>query len=230
MSLDAKAMSFPRLRGFAFVGLLFCAGVILWSSAWQLSETKTSTVRQQMAGWYRAGDVSTSDSWRRAKRELETAIRLNPYSPRAHLDLGHLYEWRAVAAHSTSSSSQEQRRWATGHYRRALQLRPSWGLAWSSLATNAALSGERSDDVRVAVERALELEPWSSEIQRRGILAAMLVWDQLPTSTKAKVFGAARRLSVQSSSDHLMKNMAARYGMGKRWEEVKARSSDSGGS
>ncbi len=160
------------------------------SAKWGAAEVLAMPARNAMAIWEKAGHVTNDDQWERAADNLRKAYRLNPYNAAFALDLGILYEWKALQYQSWARDAHVNREKAVAYFYDAIKCRPNWGYAWANYAYSKMLNQQIDVD---ALKKAIVFAQWESATQRKVIVIGILLWDILDDETRAQLTSETRR-------------------------------------
>lgn len=111
--------------------------------------------------------------------DLTWAINLDPANPYLHEDLARFMSWRSERGNLLDPSTRTALALARTHFTEAARLRPSAERAWSGVAQMRYMLGEVDSQFGAALELALRLGPWNSEIQMATIHIGVATWQIL---------------------------------------------------
>ena len=153
----------------------------VWAGRWGLAGLHAHPARQLLEGWEHPDRprVPREPEWRAALDALERARRLEPGNPDHLLTLGRMHHHQARTFPPLSPEYAGHLRQAVAAYRQAAARRPHWGYPWILLAQAQVQSGMVSEPVREALMRALDLAPWSGDVQRVGVRLGFVLWPLL---------------------------------------------------
>lgn len=147
-----------------------------------------------MSVWEAEGLSASESSWEGALKEMHVATYLSPFDADYSFDMGRLYEWDALRREIWTKKAKDSRSMAIKWYRRAIARRPSFGIAWASLAQSKVLNQEIDEETFDALERAMIYGPWEPVLQQKIIWVGLALWDQLPDPVKGQLTVSINRV------------------------------------
>jgi len=111
--------------------------------------------------------------------QLASAVRWSPRDPSIH-------ELLFVSAGSSLGTEQKLED-ADRAISEALRLRPASAVTWANFAAQRYLRGDTGVTFETAIERAVELGPYESEVQRIVANYGLAVFDEVRPSTKSAI-------------------------------------------
>ena len=185
--------------------------LLAWSALWSTAELASLRPRIEVAAWYAAGWQASVPGATDARRRIDFSIKLNPIDPAYHLALGRLYEWQARGQAFDAGLAQNMLDKAAASLRRAVQLRPTWGEAWVTLALVKAYQGETDQEAVTALKNALTFSPWESRTLEDSTIAGMLLWPALNDEVRHQFRQAVDRVFALGRGRFVV-DAAIRYG------------------
>lgn len=209
----------PRVsahRSFIVIALaltvLFAA---VLAASWGVAELVVKQPRYLMQQWEQGKRDRTPADWQAAVEAMRLALRLNPDNPDYYFELGRLYEWRALEKPLWTEHAREYRAQAIGYYRKAVQQRPVWALAWIHLAMNKTMNRELDDEAKAALEHAATYGPWEYGVHRQIIWLGLATWNHLPASTQQKITAVIEQSLTTKREVRFIHETAERF----TWQE-----------
>lgn len=140
-----------------------------------------------MDRWSCEGKIGSESEWNEAYKNLTLASKINPWSADPYLHLGNLFEWRATAKTAWDTSSKDMRNESIHYYRKALEQRPTWGIAWNKLVQSMVLNRQVDEDTYFSLEMAFKYGKYQPEIAEKLIWLSVGIWKHLPAPLKEEV-------------------------------------------
>lgn len=134
-----------------------------WAGPAFVAEVLLIGPRALIAQWRDKPAMPPSSDLAHATTLVEVASKLIPGDASVHSELGYLLKLHALSHQYGSRAWQMWMRRAAAEFYKALQLRPTWGLAWAQYAQAQFLLGEKGHGSKVAFHRALSLSPHESD-------------------------------------------------------------------
>jgi len=173
--------------------------LIITACRWGWADIQAIGERNVMQGWESARMVSDEQSWQRAVQRLYLAAELDEENAVHFADLGRAHEWRALQYPIWTRQSKEFRTKAIQHYLQAVELRPTWGYLWAHYAYSKVLNKEFDANTVIALDKAMTLAPWESEVQLKIIWIGLNLWDFLSEEMHGRLAQTiSRSLAMQS--------------------------------
>ena len=171
----------------AICAAFFFAICALWSFVYGVANLNAKLSRNQILLWEKKGFVDSETSWEEARDRMLLASSLSPFDADYSFDMGTIYEWGALKHSIWTKEARVRRGLAIEWYRKAISGRPSFGIAWASLAHSKALNQEMDVEVFEALERAMMYGSWEPAVQRKVIWIGLSLWDQLPGNVASQL-------------------------------------------
>jgi hypothetical protein len=169
--------------GFLLVSIVFA----VWTMVWGVSGVLTIKPEYLLSQWEKKGQMDDLNAWKNAHRSLELANRINPGNPNIMLGMASIYEWRAMQSPIWTSYARDYRTKSVNKYRQVLKNRPTWGIAWASLAQNKFLLQEVDHEMWSSMSNAIKYAPWEIAVQRKIIWLGIATWKISPQDLKVQV-------------------------------------------
>jgi len=199
------------VSGALFLSLLFAG----WSATWGFSEVLTLNPRYLMSSWEKDGKINDEKNWQTALESLELANSINSSNPEIIFDMARLFEWRALQKPIWTEHAHQHRSEAIKKYRQTVENRPTWALAWASLAQNKFLNQEMDQEMWEALRNASTYGPWEAAVQRKLIWLGIATWKYIPSDLRDTIQTVIiASLRNRNLLDFIL-STAVRY----RWEE-----------
>ena len=167
----------------------------------------------RMEKWSCEGKVSSPESWEISYHALIQASSLSPMDADTQLYLGDLFDWKANASEFWSESAQDTRLVAIKYYRKAIQLRPSWGAAWLKLTQSRLLNREVNDVTFQDLENSFRYGKRKPELKYKLIWIALGIWPSLTEPLKEQTRDLVKEQINDKSQFRKIIMLAIRY----RW-------------
>ena len=160
------------------LGLAGVAAVRGWAEVLALAP------RQLMEGWAKQAKVDDPAQLDMVSRALTKAAEIKSSDADLQFDLALLAVWQAARYPVWSSAGRAYRGQAIEGYLKAIERRPTWGLAWVALAQQRVRDGRDSQSAVDALEKATVFSPWEREVQRRAVWLGAELWPHLDPRTR----------------------------------------------
>jgi len=181
------SINFTPARVFALLLIPVLLYFALIAGSRGLADFYARSAMSMLYKWERGQLTLTQDDWQMAQDSLSRALKLDPSSPRLHLNMGLALEGPYRSYFTDQDEGNIARQKAADHYRTALRLQPLWPYAWSDLANVKFRSVEIDDEFYQAVDMAIELGPWETGIQAAMIRIGMVLWHELNEQNRPSI-------------------------------------------
>ena len=161
--------------------------LMLWSARWGYAEILAITPRHNITQWETTTNTLDRQSAKESWGHLQKAVILNNNNAEFYMDLARLATLQANTAETSIQDQQQYQILAIHNLKKALSLRPTWGLAWAKLAQSYAADNSNSSDFIKALELAIHFEPYEELNQQLIIPLGIAQWNILPDSIKEKI-------------------------------------------
>jgi hypothetical protein len=129
--------------------------------------------------WISTGTVVDQQDWDAAAGWTKLAMKFNPFNPNYPELLGRLHFWQFfIAGQSISSDEKAQAVANSGlvHLRHAIEMRPTWPLAWASLLKLKSIAGQIDYEFEPVWDKSVELGDWEPGVQTILLEAGLIHW------------------------------------------------------
>ena len=185
---------------------LTSACLSIYSAARLFAELSAMGPKKTMQQWAIDGQFGSHAARQKVLSRLLMSLRVSPWNADHHMELARFYTWHM---HRTSKQTSQHKIFQNRSQQQILQaipLRPSWGLAWATLAENSLVSGQYSPTVNQFIELALQYGQYEPGTLNKVSLLGMLHWQELPKSMQEKVQSAiVRALKIQNHHTNLIR-------------------------
>ncbi|WP_158681672.1 VpsP family polysaccharide biosynthesis protein [Microbulbifer pacificus] len=185
------------------LGVWVSVAALVWLSAHAaalgLAHLQVLRVENQLAYWYKRGEVASSASMVSALKAIEQANRLHPDNPYQLTLQARLLEWRA---YNGGNIVPQDYRDALRLHQRAAALRPLWPDSWADMAQLKIRLGEFDGDLDHYLTRADQLGPYTPAVH---LAIAQANLPRLPTLSGGQQELLKTHL-IRGVQDHRTKN------------------------
>ena len=166
--------------------------VFLIFSAWSAFRIGISGIYDAMAKleidqWSKASE-KIAGGGNRVKSYLSISYLFEPSNPSASINLGRLYEFRAL-----SESRKANLRSALHHYTLASELRPASSVTWAIIAEVKSQLAELDMEFEEALAQSVRFGPWEPVAQILIVRVGLRNWAQLSGQTRKLIRDTAIR-------------------------------------
>ena len=210
MQKDSETSQFKRLVfGFFPATVLVC--LIVFTITSLSSSFFTLSPRISLEEWSCYGKPVNEEIWNEELNNLLIAKQLAPWNADIYMDLGRMYEWQALTGASWNDWSKKSRSKASSYFKQATIYRPTWALAWSSLAQSKLLNREVDDEVFLAISNGLEFGQWQIEVQQKLLWLSIGMWSKLPLELQEQVREQIVAILPRKGSIEMLAGIALRF-------------------
>ena len=167
--------------------VIFLFVAICLAASWGTTTASVIQPRQLMLKWGDNKTVFSEKKWQFALNKLHAAIENNPNNAEHYFDLARLYEWNAYQKPIWTDDAIKYRTQAIKLYKKSLEHRPTWSIAWANLAMSKTLNLEFGDEVKMALSNAMTYGPWETGVFHRVLWISIANWKGLPLSLQEQV-------------------------------------------
>ncbi len=183
------------LRNVITIGLLLLGSGGLWvSGSWLQADQNYRRALSTMGVLSHEGDMEEQLRWQSAKTDLNAAAKLREGVPEFDYQLGKLFAYRAAHPYAREPQKVQDRNQALQYYESAVERRPTWPLAWASLAYLSVLSMPESAQAIQAYERAVQVAGLDHRVRRQNAVTGMIAWDYIDAPSRAHAEQEMRKL------------------------------------
>ncbi|HEC15578.1 MAG TPA: hypothetical protein ENI99_03255 [Sedimenticola sp.] len=147
-----------------------------WAFRWGWAEVLVAQPRSIMNSWSEGKPIPSEEEMDRLGRLLAKAQSLNKQNADIAFDRGRFAEWQAMQYPLWTELAHKHREEAIQHFREAIDIRPSWGMAWVHLANSLILNQQLYSGGIDALEKASVLAPLEGAVQQRVIWLGLSQW------------------------------------------------------
>ena len=170
---------------FIYGSLSICVLLIAAIAAkWGWADLQANSARSYMNKWEKQRQINDQDEWNKAFTRMATAYNLHPGNAEYAADIGRLYEWRALQHPGWHRDAKKYRTKAIKYFKKAVEIRPTWGFIWAHYAQSKVLNQQFDQDTIEALEKAMVLNPWEIKVQQKVIWLGLNLWDKLTENTR----------------------------------------------
>ena len=150
-----------------------------WACRWGWAEVLAVGPRMKIELWQQQKLQPTVQELAEVQEQLASAQSWNGMSADIAFERGLVAEWQALQTPVWSASTHDYRNQAIEYFKKALDLRPSWGMAWVHLANSLVLNRQLYSGAMNALEKASILAPLEKGVQQRIIWLGLSQWSHL---------------------------------------------------
>ena len=196
---------------FGFFPSVVLLGLIVFTTASLSSSFFTLSPRIALEEWSCYGKPVSHEIWKEELNKLLIAKQIDPWNADIDMDLGRMYEWQALSGSAWNNESKNARTQASEYFKQATFHRPTWALAWSSLAQSKLLNREVNDEVFLAISNGLEFGQWQSDVQQKLLWLSIGMWPKLPTDLQQQVREQIVAILPRKGSIKMLAGIALRF-------------------
>lgn len=178
--------------GWLAAGILTCI-LAFWAMIWSIAEGLHS---KAVALLYEDLEASVSqERWNQGWARLAKARVWNPLN--AEYPYYQAYFSHQRAQEEATEQSRKQSDFASlsiAYFYQALRLRPPWGYVWAQLAEAKWKSGDVSEEMFIALDKALIFAPREPFVLHIALRIGFSFWDRLEEGLRDKLLSAVRYL------------------------------------
>lgn len=175
----------------------------VWSGVWAFAELLTIPPRNLMDKAVKDKNFPVDYNWQPMREAMSAAAALKPWDADIQLELGRMAGWQAAAYPLGDKDRMAHLQSAVTHLKRAVTLRPTWGLGWAQLAYAQIQIGDvAKTGAPQSLALAMQFSPYDDYVQRLVLWSGFAMWDILPDDTRTKVVHVA---------EHAAKNLRHRW-------------------
>jgi len=167
------------------VFLVPCFLYLAWVAArWGLADVYARPAIITLNKW-KLGEMRLGqDDWQQLQADLAWSLQLDPDNPELQQWMGTAIEGPYKSYFTDRSVGDLARRVAVEHYRRSIQLQPTWPHAWMDLANVKFRLAEIDQEFYEAVRNAVKYGPWEPGVQAAVVRLGIVLWAELPEAEK----------------------------------------------
>ena len=210
MQEDVENKSYRKLL-FGYLPLSFIFLFIVITSVYLTSNFVAHEPRVSLNEWACYGQAGDETSWNEALDGLLLAKKLDPWNADIAYDLGRLYEWKAVGGSAWNISAKSARQDALLYFKNAVELRPTWAVAWVSYAQSRMLNRKIDQETFKALSKGFEYGRWQIDIQQKLLWLSIGIWDKLPGKLQQQVREQVSLLLERDNTVKILAKIAVRF-------------------
>ena len=192
--------------------ILAAAGLLALAAAGGGADLAAAGPRHLLVKWEKNGKAGDQMEWESALAGMSLARRLSPWDAEIAMDLGRIFEWKAIGSPPWAPAAQEARKLAIEQYRQAVALRPSWSVAWINLAQAKALDFSFDQEAAAALLNAMALGRWDRAVSYKVVDLSLAAWDSFPEDQKWRFTAFVKRIVQTKAGRTRVLVAAARMG------------------
>ncbi len=174
-------------RPVSFVLIAATTVLLSWCFITQAGYRVSSASGRYLAELDARGWIENINNWTSSVERLDGALSSNPLDVDLLMQTARMHQWRAYDQRLTPKFARKSHQRAIEYLRTACRRRPSWGLAWATLAAVKIATGENDQEMIFAVEKAMALGPWELQVQHKVAVIGIQAWPHLPGETRKRV-------------------------------------------
>jgi len=190
-----------------FIFFTFTVGI----SCYFFSSYLVLSPRYALEEWSCNGEVTSEKVWNRELNNLLFAQKFSPWNADIAMDLGRMYEWKALSGAAWNSNSREARTNASYHFEQAIKYRPTWALALVSFAQSQLLNREINEEVFLALSNGFTYGRWQTDVQEKLLWLSIGLWKKLPDDLKQQVRDQIVFTLERENSIQMLTRLAIRF-------------------
>jgi len=167
--------------------LLLGTGGLWLSGVWFAADQHYRAAVSSMHQLSHTGGIQEQLTWQSAKTGLNAALSHRINIPLVEFQLGRLYEYRAADPYARDRQKIADRNRAMEYYEHAVKHRPTWSMAWTSLAYLQMLSSPEMERTSRSFKKAIQFAGHERAVRRRNAITGMIGWDYIDDSTRAHI-------------------------------------------
>lgn len=197
------------LYGFIPVSIIVVLIILILS--YLVSTSYLMAPRSVMNEWACSGKIDTEYDWNLALDDLEVALKLDPWNADIYMDIGRLYEWRALSEDVWNVEAKKARTQASYYFYQAAVHRPVWALAWVNYAQAELLNRKVDDNVFSAISNGFKFGRHQMLTQRKLLWLSIGIWEKLPFNIKRQVRDQVRYTLGRYDGIKMITTIAIRF-------------------
>jgi len=158
--------------------------VIVWAGRDFTAEFLMIGPRELVLGWSTGRVKPAPEDIDKVIALVTAAVALKADDAGTHLELGRLRKLRALSFGHGTPERVSWLRQAVADFQMAMQLRPSWGVAWAAYAQGQYLLGSKGRGSIEAFSRAMHLAPHEGDTYRLLAWLGFAHWPMLPAEDR----------------------------------------------
>lgn len=167
--------------------------------------------RVALEEWACYGKPGSKESWELEQQNLLKASQFDPWNADLYMDMGKMYEWRALSGSAWSANVKESRQKAMEYFLLAAENRPTWALAWVNYAQSKLLNRKIDDDFYNALANGFRYGRWQADTQKKLLWLSIGIWKKLPDDLKGMVRDQIRAMLTREYNIRTIVPIALRF-------------------
>lgn len=196
---------------FGFLPLVVIFLSVLLISSNFISTYFVMSPRMSMEEWSCYGKPGDQFVWNEELDNLLLAQKFDPWNADIFMDLGRMYEWKALSSKAWKADSKTARSNASEYFKQAAIHRPTWALAWVNFAQSQLLNRVVDDEVYSAISKGFTFGRWQKDTQKKLLWISIGIWKSLPESIQEQVRDEIRFMLERENSIKMITSIALRF-------------------
>ncbi len=196
---------------FGYFPAIALSVALIFTSAYVVSLYYVMSPRIAMDEWACNGKVGDELAWNDALVSLETAKKFDPWNAEIYLDMGRLYEWKALSGSAWNASAKDARSKASDYFKQAAIQRPTWALAWVSYAQSQLVNRVIDEETFLAISNGYKFGRWQMTTQKKLLWLSIGIWDRLPANIQQQVRDQIRDVLQKQGGIEMLVSIAVRF-------------------
>ena len=189
--------------------LLLC---IFFAGKWGVAAISHDIAMNHLYSWQKLKKIADEEMWTEVEWALQLATSIDEANADYHNDLGRLYEYTASTNMFTDRKNSELRHRALYSFRKSLELRPDWPVAWANLALIKYSLQNIDDEFEKALTTAVQQGVALSDVQKIVTEAGIANWQVLSKHTRQSVLLAIHG-GLTNKNKHFVISTMEHYNM-----------------
>jgi len=207
---DQEQNRFYRSAYGLFPAIIFGIFILLISTYF-VSTYYVMSPRVVLDEWSCSGKAGDHAMWKSEMDKLNTAQKLDPWNADIYMDIGRMYEWKALSSDAWNSKSQIAREQAIHNFQKAITYRPTWAMAWVSYAQSQLLNRVLNEQVFLAISNGFKFGRWQEETQKKLLWLSIGIWGKLPDDIKTQVRNQVSSIMGREDTITMLTPIAIRF-------------------
>jgi len=168
-----------------------------------LADIYARPVMNVLREWKLGNRQLREDDWTRYRENVTTALSLDPTNPDIHQLFGKVTEGPYQKVGLGKKEAACPRQMVAEHYRRSIELRPTWPYGYIDLALVKYRLLEIDDEFYNAMHASLEYGPWGPDIQRVVSEIGMVLWNIMDNQEREFILEVTRKSFRHANQSHV---------------------------
>jgi len=196
---------------FGYFPAMVLSVALLITGSYFVSIYHVMSPRLAMDEWSCTGKVGDELAWNDALVNLQTAKKFDPWNADIYLDIGRLYEWKALSGSAWNADAKDARSKASEYFKQAAVQRPTWALAWVSYAQSQLINRVIDEEVFLAISNGYKFGRWQMTTQKKLLWLSIGIWDKLPANIQQQVRSQIRDVLQKPGGVEMLTSIAIRF-------------------